>query len=114
MEKFQFDPEAAASRAELVGHLKIDKESEDSKRLLIEWASVGEKLVETGAMDLFKWNWEEAQVYLEAEQKEAAVYVLKGALFEAIQQGRDAETDLFSTYLQQLGEDPDDLSDFGM
>ncbi len=111
MEKFNFDPEAAASRAELIGHLKIDRGSEESQRLLEEWAKVGERLVETGALDQFEWHREEAEVYVEAEQTEAALWVLKVALYEIYQQGLDSKAGYFYARIKDLGGDPEDFSD---
>ena len=110
--KFEFSPEVAAFRAELVGNLKIDRASAESKRLLAEWAAEGEKLVQAGQLDQFAWNKEEAEVYFEADAEEAGLWVLKGALFEAIHQERAEEISYFAERLRELGADPDDLSEF--
>lgn len=107
MENFKFNAEAAALRTELVGNLKIDATSEESKRLLEQWAGKGEQLVESGSVDKLEWNKEEAEIYIEADATAAAVGVLRVALFEAEQQGNTAEASYFSRRLKDLGEDPD-------
>jgi hypothetical protein len=112
MEDFKFDAEASAFRAELVGNLKIDSHSKDSRRLLEMWATKGEELVASGALDRFEWHHEEAEVYLEAGAREAAIWVLRTALFEAIHEERPEEISYFSDRLHELGENPDDLSEF--
>jgi hypothetical protein len=112
MENFKFDPEASALRTELVGNLKIDRHSGESRRLLETWAEKGERLVESGALDRFAWHHEEAEVYLEADAMEEAIWVLKTALYEAIHEGRPEEISYFSDQLRMLGENPDDLSEF--
>lgn len=106
-EKFSFDPEKAALRAELVGNLKIDKNSEESKRLLNQWAEIGESLVSNGSLDSFQWNREEAEVYLDAELNEEAIWVMENALYEAQMTGRSEEEFYFRDCLTQLGVDPD-------
>jgi len=112
MENFKFDPESSAFRAELVGNLRIDCKSEESRRLLAEWAMKGEQLVESGALDRFAWHREEAEIYLEAEAMEEAIWVLKTALYEAIHEDRQEEVSYFSSRLRELGENPDDLIEF--
>jgi len=111
MENYKFDPEVAAFRAELVGNLKIDPNSPESRKLLGEWADKGEQLVASGALDRFAWHHEEAEVYLEAEAREAALWVLKTALYEALHEDRPEEISYFAGRLRELGEDPDDLSE---
>jgi hypothetical protein len=110
-ETYQFEPEDAAFRTELIGNLKINRSSEDSKRLLGEWADRGQRLVESGVLDLFAWNKEEARVYAEAGAIPEAIWVLKLALIEAIQQGREEEIRNFTALLEELGADPDDLGE---
>ena len=69
-------------------------------------------MVRTDALDKFTWNREEAEVYLEADAKEEAVWVWRGALYEAIYQGRDEEISYFRGRLTELNENPDDLREF--
>jgi len=109
MEHFKFDPEHAAFRAELIGNLKIDLTSKESIKLLQEWAAQGERLVTAGALDRYAWHHEEAEVYLEAGAMDAAVWVLKTALYEAIHEDRTEEISYFAHRLRELGEDPGDL-----
>jgi len=111
MERFQFDPEGVALRTMLVGTLKIDPESPESKRLLQAWAAKGEKLVRSGALDLFAWNKEEAETYVDAGWIEGAIWVLKCALYEAEHQQREDVISDLRTRLEGLGSNPDDLSE---
>ncbi|MDE2019036.1 MAG: hypothetical protein KGJ13_01665 [Patescibacteria group bacterium] len=110
-EKFEFNPEDAAFRAELIGNLKIDVQSYESKRLLESWAIKGEQLVESGAIDTFQWHQESADMYREAGLIEGAIWVLKQAAVEARQLGREDLSKEFQRQLVDLGADPDDLND---
>jgi hypothetical protein len=109
-EKFSFDPEKAALRAELVGNLKIDKNSEESKRLLNQWAEIGEDLILSGSLDSFQWNKEEVEVYLDAELNEEAIWVMENALYEAQMMGRLEEEFYFRDRLAELGVNPDTVN----
>jgi hypothetical protein len=110
-EKLPFDPEDAGFRTELIGNLKLDPESEESKNLINEWLVKNDIREEQGVLDRFTRAHEEAELYLEAEAYEAAVWVMKTALVEALEQDKLEEIAYFRQKLSDLGEDPNDLDE---
>jgi hypothetical protein len=104
-ERFNFNPEESAFRAELIGNLKIDPKSPESKRLLEQWAIKGEKA------DSLQWCQESVDVYKEAEVFEYAIYALKCGLIDAVQQGNEFMANSFRKQIEELGGDPDNFDD---
>src|ERR1700722_13604323 len=109
-EKISFDPEKAALRAELVGNLKVDKNSAESEKLLNTWAATGEELVSSGSLDSFAWNREEVELYLEADLEKEAIWIMQSAFFEAHMTGRSEEESYFRNRLAGFGKNPDDIT----